>query len=161
MKKKFWLPILLLFILFNGAIAQSSNFEEDFIKETDAILSDLSKYASDLYIRKSWTGKKTVIRGVLGSNSMRFQQKIKYRGTGKVEKLKVSYLTKNKAVDYLEVVLINDEYFYIRKATYSEGKPTQKVKEEILVDGKSFRRRTYGGKTDYVDTWNVSPLAEN
>ncbi|HLO59883.1 MAG TPA: hypothetical protein VK179_14140 [Bacteroidales bacterium] len=157
MKKSIYLILLFLVIGASKGISQSLNPIESFLVKIDSCLNELSKNPTLIYVSDGTHNRKARLSGKFNEH-YRFKQRNKYyRSSNNKEKITVKYLAPKKPLPVLRIVLINDEYFYIKYISYNEK--YHKESEEKLIDNKIYVKTDKNGKAFKYPTrlyvWNL------
>jgi len=139
MKRTLFLVITLVIGYLNSACQDPA---EVFIRDVDQNVKNLMASVTEVYLsEKSKT--KVAVNGEIGT-SMRYKYKIKYTRQGmKKENIEIVYRGPSRPLHMLEIIRINDEYFYIHRTTYSFNEGERKLYEEELVERKVYKKIEY------------------
>lgn len=154
---KFLLLITFYFVIIGKLTAQTNTQIDDFVAKVDNSVFERSKNVSDIYESKGIWNRKIKLHGKFDNKREIFKQKIKYFKSGtKKEIIKVKQLGPYKAHLVLKIILINDEYFFIKNITYSSDNKFEIITKEILIDGRIYIKTDYNKKGETPiksDSW--------
>jgi hypothetical protein len=138
--------------------SQSPETIDTFLIRIDNCLSEFSKTTSNIYVSNGMHSRKVRLNGKFDNDTKKFKQRIKYcKGASKIEKIKIKYLAPKKALLVLKIVLIDNQYFYIKYNSYDEK--YHKISEEQLIDSKIYIKLNRDEKASKypsrLDIWNL------
>lgn len=144
---KFLLLITFPIVFIGKLTAQTNSQIDDFVAKVDNSVLELSKNASDIYESKGIWNRKIKLHGKFDNKRDIFKQRIKFFKSGtKKEIIKIKQLGSKKAHLLLKIILINDEYFFIKKISYSSDNKFDMITKEVLIDGKIYIKTDYNKK---------------
>lgn len=160
MKNVSLLLTLLLNMAFHGNLKAQSDAEiNQFIDKIDNYLDNLNDSASDVFITTHLRGKVVKITGTFENDTKSFKQLIKTRKFGnQKDKIVVKYLGPDMPYTLLKVILINGEYFYIKKLSYSTGKNSRMTAKEELINGRAYLKTEFDSnyhKSNHQFIWLI------
>lgn len=131
--------VALTFLWSSHLIAQSPKNNEMFIQEIDITVQQLKNKPIIHRLKKGRLSQKTKIVGDFDNNSKHFKRKIKVKNGVIVEKIRIKKKGVKGYKKYLDIILINAEYFYIKRTNYSAD---LKIKDsnEVFIDGNIYRQ---------------------
>jgi hypothetical protein len=145
MKKAYLLLILSLSMAFHGNLkAQVDPEINQFIDKIDYYLDNLNDSASNVFIKTHLSGKIVKITGNFENETKAFKQRIKTHKFGnQKDKIVVKYIGPDMHYTLLKVILINGEYFYVKKLSYSTGRNARMTAKEELINGRAYLRTEF------------------